>query len=140
LEGTYPWLDSVCDGAERCLGELLTAPPVVVHGEFYSRNILWREDSVYPVDWEAAALAPAEIDLASLTERWPRELAALAEQSYGASRWDGAPPAGFARRLSVARLYWHLRWLGDRREWTVADSHAWRFSALEEQARRLGLL
>ena len=39
-----------------------------------------------------------------------------------------------------ARLYWDLRWLGDRPEWTVAESLLPRLERVEERAARLGYL
>lgn len=140
LQARLPWLAGLCHRAETTLLELLEAPQGVVHGEFYSRNILWGAGEVHPVDWEAAAVGAPELDLASLTERWPEEVATLAEEAYREARWpEGAPPS-FSRRLTVARLYWHLRWLGDRPEWTVEASSAWRYPALERVARDLDLI
>ncbi len=140
LRARLPWLTGLCGRAEAVLEELPAAPQGIVHGEFYSRNILWRAGEVHPVDWEAAAVGAPEIDLASLTERWPEDLAMLAEEAYREARWPEGAPSAFPRRLAVARLYWHFRWLGDRPEWTVADSHQWRYPELEGRARALGLL
>ena len=45
----------------------------MIHGEYYPHNILFQSGVVRPVDWETAALAPGEIDLATLCEGWPPE-------------------------------------------------------------------
>ena len=110
----YPWLDPVCDRADEIIAQLLAAPVTVVHGEFYPGNILCEKERICPVDWESAATAPGELDLASLTEGWPPELVATCEDRYVEARWpgEGAPPA-FRRTLAAARLYWSFRWLGN---------------------------
>jgi hypothetical protein len=117
---------------------LLTAPRTVIHGEYYPRNILIAGEAVYPVDWESAAVAPGEIDLAMLTDGWPSELADSCVRTYLETRWDGGPPPDFARRLDCARAYVVLRWLGDRPEWTSASRY--RLDDLRSLSERLGLL
>ena len=66
-----------------------------------------------PIDWESAALAAGEIDLASLTWGWDDDLASLCEQEYCLARWPDGTPDDFALRLTAARVFLHLRWLGD---------------------------
>jgi Phosphotransferase enzyme family len=70
----YPCLMSLCERFEELALLLMTAPALLIHGEYYSSNILFRNETVYPVDWESAASAAGEIDLASLTEGWPVEI------------------------------------------------------------------
>ncbi|MFN2467145.1 MAG: phosphotransferase [Gaiellaceae bacterium] len=92
---------------------LLDAAKTVIHGEFVPANILLAEASVYPVDWESAAIAPGEIDLAALTYRWPDHLSMPARRVYEQARLaDGW--AAEADVFAAARLYWVFRWLGDR--------------------------
>lgn len=139
----FPWLGHVCEGFEQVLPSLLRAPHVVVHGEFYPGNVLVQGERIRPVDWESAAWAPGEIDLASLTDsrpplEWPAEIVQRCEAEYARARWPrGAPPA-FGPALAAARLYWPLRWLGDRPEWTRPENPY--FRALRSAAERLGLL
>ena len=87
----------------------------VIHGEYYPDNVLVRETVVHPVDWQTAAVAAGEIDLAALTERWPRGVAEQCENAYRRARWGDRTPASFHETLLAARLYLHFRWPGDRR-------------------------
>ncbi len=135
----YPWLASLCARAKDALAELIRSPAVVIHGEYTPHNVLLRDAEVLPVDWETAAIAAGEIDLASLTERWPAEVVAACEAQYVAARWPDGAPAAFARTLDLARLYWSLRWLGDRREWLSQPRMAERYEALRATGERLGL-
>ena len=66
-----------------------------------------------PIDWESAALAAGEIDLASLTSGWDADLAALCEQEYCLARWPEGTPDDLALRLTAARVFLNLRRLGD---------------------------
>ena len=142
VSGRFPWVKGVCERFEGMIDELLAPPQTVIHGEFYPKNILLYRGDIFPVDWESAAIAPGEIDLATLTEGWTRRATQGCESRYVAARWpDGAPaPAGFARRLAICRLYVHLRWLGDRPEWTLRNSSLWHFKQLCKAARQLGAL
>jgi hypothetical protein len=108
----YPWLTSVCGRADEFISQLLSVPPTIIHGEFYPGNILYGEARLCPVDWESAAIAPGELDLASLTEGWPPELTGEWEREYATERWPEGAPVEFQRTLAAARLYWAFRWLG----------------------------
>lgn len=136
----FPWLDALCDRYSRVAPSLLLDEPVVIHGEFYPLNVLVHHGTIYPVDWESAALAAGEIDLASLTEGWSAASSARCEASYARARWPGGPPPDFQRRLDAARLYLQFRWLGDRQEWTLHERLRPRFAAARQLGERLGLL
>jgi len=141
LQSRYPWISSLCEGFPHLIPALLAAPSTIIHGECYPENILVRDGAVYPVDWESAAIATGEIDLASLTERWPKGVAEQCELAYRSARWpQGFPPYEMGRTLAVARLYLHLRWLGDRPERTSARSARWRFAALRSLGEQMGVL
>jgi hypothetical protein len=140
LHDRFPWLRTLCAGVERFAAPLLEAPPTVIHGEYYPHTVLLRGGRVYPVDWESAAIGAGEIDLASLTEDWPADIARQLERDYQQARWPAGAPAGFARTLAAARLYLHLRWLGDRPSWTTHESHLWRFEQLRAAGEQLGLI
>jgi hypothetical protein len=114
----FPWLSNLWERAEGALAPLLESPPTIIHGEFYPLNVLYHRGAIYPIDWESAAVAAGEIDLATLTEGWPPEVARSCEVEYRRTRWPDGPPADLERRLTAARLYLLLRWLGDRPEWT----------------------
>lgn len=117
----YPWLEEVCDRAATALTELADASSqCMVHGEFYPKNILIHREAAWPVDWGSAALGAGELDLVSLLEGWGNgEEARRAEAAYVRARWAGQAPADFPARLKLARIYWALRWLGDKRSWTL---------------------
>jgi aminoglycoside phosphotransferase (APT) family kinase protein len=134
-----PWLDDLCGCWASFAAPLLAEPATVVHGEYYPANVLFDGDGIHPVDWESAALACGEIDLATLTDGWPEEPARRCEDAYCRARWP-APPNGFAHTLAAARVYVHLRWLGDRPEWTRQRASERRFTELLRNARRLGLV
>jgi hypothetical protein len=135
----FPWLATLYERAEPALASLLLAPPVVIHGEFYPPNVLYHRGTIYPVDWESAAVAAGEIDLATLTEGWPSETVRGCEAEYCRTRWPAGRPVEFAGALTAARLYVLLRWLGDRPEWTRHEWTAGALVRLRDVAERLGL-
>jgi len=135
----YPWLTVVCHRYQRVVEKLLALPVTVIHGEYYPGNVLFRAGAIYPVDWESAAIAPGEIDFASLTERWP-EICRECEREYKLARWPRGSPAEFDWRVAAARLYLAFRWLGDRPDWTTDEALGWRFEQLRCAAERLGLI
>jgi aminoglycoside phosphotransferase (APT) family kinase protein len=139
LRDRYPWLTDVCKKYESVVEEMLVAPPVVVHGEYYPKNILIHEGTIFPVDWESAAIGFGEIDVVSLTDNWPRSITQPCEEEYARHRWPAGAPVDYQRRLDLARLYVHLRWLGDLPEWTLETS-MFRYQQLRRTATRLGLL
>ena len=131
------WLPRLCQQFEALIALLLAAPPTIIHGEYYPKNILYREGTIYPVDWESAAVAAGEIDLASLTEGWPAEIARRCEREYQQARWPRGAPAAFARTLEAARLYWCFRWLSDR---TMASEFPRYLTQLRCISQRLELM
>lgn len=133
-------LAPLCERFDEVIDTLLAAPQVVIHGEYYPKNILLSGGRIHPVDWETAAVAAGEIDLASLTEGWPEETAARCVRAYRAARWPRGSAAGFGRRLDAARVYLAIRWLGD-----LPQSHTGRgarslFAQLRTAGQRLGLV
>jgi hypothetical protein len=140
IPADFAWLRDVCYAFEN-LGQGLAAEPLtVVHGELYPQNVLVRGDAIRPLDWEWAGIAAGEIDLAALTEGWSAELTEASERAYADARWPrgGAPP-DMARRLDIARVYMHLRWLGDRTDRVGAPELAARLNDLRVVAQRLGI-
>jgi aminoglycoside phosphotransferase (APT) family kinase protein len=112
LHQRFPWLATLCERFEDVVGMLLKPPAMIIHGEYYPNNILFRQGMIYPVDWESTTIAIGEIDFASLIERWPPEIIERCKAEYLSARWSEGPPAGFEQRLDVAKLYWRFRWLG----------------------------
>lgn len=136
----HDWLAPLCERASAALIELLIDHPVVIHGEFYVHNVLMRDGIVYPVDWQSAALAAGEIDFAALTDSWPPEMIQTCASEYCTTRWPTGAPEDFERRVAAARVYWTLRWLGARPDWTADVKCARHFQKLREQGQRLGLI
>jgi len=138
LHARFPWLQVLCENAGEIAAVLVTPQPTIIHGEYYPHNILVRGDQIYPIDWESAAIGAGEIDLATLTEAWPTEIAQQCEREYQAARWPEEPPADFERRLAAARAYLCFRWLGDQPEWTLHDADY--FEQLRAAGEELGII
>jgi hypothetical protein len=125
-------LQAAFAGFRQSIRELLGTDASPIHGEFYSRNVLVHEDRIRPIDWESAAVATGEIDLAALTEGWPAETEELCQQAYQLARWpEGAPP-DWRRRLRLAQLYLQFRWLAG---W---PQPVWRLDAARSLSEELG--
>lgn len=140
LHGRYPWVAQVCTGYGAAVDLLLQCPPTVIHGEFVPKNVLAQGELIYPIDWESAAIAAGEIDLASLVDNWEEDVVERCMREYRQARWGDGPAVDFERRFVIARLYVQLRWLGDPREWAASPEVAWRFAPLRDAAQRLGVL
>ena len=122
-----PWLVDVINYFRDNVDILLEAPQTLIHGEYYSKNILLREGVIYPVDWESAAFAPGEIDLASIIEARKDDVVARITESYIHARFknDVFDKAGFEKRLLMARLYLHFRFFFPKKEeWRYDHIHA----------------
>jgi Phosphotransferase enzyme family len=135
-----PWLRTLCARAEPALHAMGDLPSCVIHGEFTPHNVLVLGGEVFPVDWETAAVGVGAVDLAALTDGWPVDVVARCEAEYVRARWPDGPPADHGHTLDLARLYWDLRWVGDRPEWLAKPGMPARYAALLVTARRLGLV
>jgi len=113
LEHRFPWLLPLCDEFGTFIPRLLEAPRTVIHGEYFGVNVIYQNGTSRPADWQSAAIAPGEIDLASLTHSWPRPIVRKCEREYRRSRWPDGGPDDFPEILEAARLYMNFRWLGD---------------------------
>jgi thiamine kinase-like enzyme len=132
-------LPGLCDLVEKDTDSLFVGPATLIHGEFYPQNILASASGLQAIDWECAAFAPGEIDLAMLLDGWEPTDARRIEDAYAEARWpSGAPDYG--RRLDAARLYVQMRWLGDRLEWTAHPDIRRRLARLRAAAESLSLL
>lgn len=107
----YSWLDTAVAAYRDLIPLLAAARPAVVHGELTTRNSLWADGLIMPVDWETAALGAAEVDLAMFTFDWDLDELREIESRYVARRWPGGPPAGFSERMLAARLYVAFHWI-----------------------------
>jgi hypothetical protein len=131
-----PWFIELCRRCERFLPDALSGAQTIIHGEYYPKNILTHDGVTYPVDWESLAVAPGEIDYASLTENWPEgDTLRACRESYVRSRWRHGEPADFERTVAAAQLYWHFRWLGNR-----PTPQSARYCSLRQLGEQLGLL
>jgi aminoglycoside phosphotransferase (APT) family kinase protein len=139
-EKRLPWLNLLYQRFKAVAIPLLTSSRTVIHGEFYPLNIIVRGGAIYPIDWESAAIAAGEIDLASLTESWPAKAARRCQQEYCRYRWPDGPSPEFERRLAAAQLYLALRWLADRPLSRTSGRPPWYLKQMHSSARRLGLI
>jgi thiamine kinase-like enzyme len=155
LRQRFPWLTTLCRRFEDVVPLLLDSPPTVIHGEYYPKNILFGGETVYPVDWESAAVAAGEIDLAALTENWGAEIGRQCELEYQQVRWPKGSPVNFEERLCAAQIYLQFRWLchenrdiftgkgtgGERSDWSPeAKGNLCRLDQLRSLGERLGLI
>jgi hypothetical protein len=142
LQPRFPWLPDLRACGDAWFAPLLLATSTVIHGEFFARTVLVRDEKLFTLDWESAAVGPGEIDLAMLTdgEGWPGKLVRRWEEGYRRVRWPGGVAAEFHRTLAAARVYAQFRWLGDRPEKTLREKSLWRFDHLCRAAKKLGLL
>jgi len=139
----FSWLEPLCKRWGEIVKEFFLPPSTVIHGEFYTENVLIRNRIVYPIDWESAAIAVGEIDLASITWCWPDEIVRQWEMEYQKGRWPEGTPANFQGRLDAARLFQQFRWMGTRK-W-ISDrlketNSSWWFEQLFIMGERLGLI
>ena len=106
----YPWLKAVIDFYNDNVEILTSAQQTIIHGEYYPKNILQKQGTIYPVDWESAAVAPGEIDLASLLEGLDMETAARVKGVYKKARWPLQMDSvnDFEQRLLMAQIYFHF--------------------------------
>jgi hypothetical protein len=133
-----PWLAKVCARFAEQGPDLLGVRSTVIHGEYYPHNVLSRHHrEIHPVDWESAALAAGEIDLASLTEGWPAPYASRCASLYQQVRWPGGAPYDVRRTLAAARVYLALRWLGESPAQTTSRLSRPYFEQLQRQGQEL---
>ncbi|MHC4652346.1 MAG: phosphotransferase family protein [Planctomycetota bacterium] len=136
----FPWVETLGGRVDEIIAILTSEPSTIIHGEYYAKNILYRDGRIYPVDWETAAIGPGEVDLAFLCDGWPEEYAREIRDRYCEARWPQGVPDGFERRLDAVTAYMHCRWLGDQRSWKTADGGPKRMWELRAAGERLGLL
>jgi aminoglycoside phosphotransferase (APT) family kinase protein len=138
-----PWLTELCDSFGAASRTLFSSETTVVHGEFYPDNILYRNRTLYPIDWEWAALAPGLIDLAALTDGpWGHNTIMSCLEAYCSARWGGRQREArdLEQELAAARIYLFLRWLGGKRDRAMETEARRRAGDIEPVAERLGLI
>lgn len=137
-EHDYQWVVSICDHFDDVISELTTFPATIIHGEYYPKNVLFHDGSVYPVDWESTAIGPGEIDILTLTDGWNPDARRQLVHEYQQARWPEETPHDFNRRMCTASIYVQFRWLSDHDEWFPA--YKWRLDTLRRSAEDIGLL
>jgi Phosphotransferase enzyme family len=108
---------------EPVVHRLAALPVALIHGDFFPSNVFVAGEgitSIWPVDWETAALGPGLIDLAALIAgSWPeRDKAEIACAYRAASeiyrRW---PEDAFFQALDYCRLHLAVQYLGWAASW-----------------------
>jgi hypothetical protein len=111
----HPCITDILEYFENNIHLLLSTEPCIIHGEYYPKNILVKEGSIYPVDWECAAVGPGEIDLACLIEGWDNAIAEKAKEVYFSKRAsEGRDKPASEKKLLMAQLYLFFRWWPER--------------------------
>ena len=69
----------LCALEDEWLTILMAAPRTIIHGEFYVKTVMFRDQTIYILDWESTAIAAGEIEdvkgmlPAQLRRLWPEE-------------------------------------------------------------------
>ena len=71
-----------------------------------------------------------------MTQNWPARTVEACEAAYRDARWPGGAPAGFAKVLEAARIYFLFRWLGDDPRWPTNPRSQWYHEELRRRAAR----
>jgi hypothetical protein len=122
---------------DELVQELMTSRATVIHGEYYPKNILVHKQVISPIDWETAAIAAGEIDVACLTECWSDQDQQNCVREYSRARWPQGPPVEFRRRLAIAEMYLQLRWIGQRRALVSKQEVAFRVRRLRKLCKQI---
>ncbi len=136
----FAWLRTVCERFGGLATALLMPKATVIHGEFYPHNVLVQEERIYPVDWESAAIAAGEIDLASMMENWTADESSEYLLDYQKARWPQGAPVEFQSIFAAAQLYWTFRWLGDESDGVRKSSWDRYLRLLRSAAERLAVI
>ncbi len=135
-----PWFLPLSEQVEEVITQFAAPPWVVIHGEYYGANVLYGDGTVYPIDWESAAVAGGEIDLVSQVEGWEAGIADMCIAEYRQTRWPSGVPADFQQRLATARLISAFHWLAYEPSRTIRKSAYSYFEQLRSAGEELGLL
>jgi thiamine kinase-like enzyme len=136
----YPWLKNLCTKLENKIDLLWNISPTIIHGEYYPENILFQNNKIYPIDWQSAAVAFGEIDLASLTEGWGDKVEKECKEEYKHVRWPCGTPNSFEEMFLYAKMYWQFRWLGKSPDWTNDEKLTPCFETLYSLGKEIGFL
>ncbi len=140
LGSEFRWVGPLCQHFSDHIKDLSCNELTITHGEFYPKNILVKDEDIFPVDWESAVVTRGEIDLASLVEGWDIDTIVACKKTYQDSRWPEGSPADFEKVFKLASLFWPIRWLGDRDDWDLDDFARKYFDHLQDQAQKQALV
>jgi hypothetical protein len=141
LGADFQWLPVACQRFVEEIVDLLTAQPqTIIHGDYFSDNVLHRDGAVFPIDWEWAAAGVGEVDIACLTENWPADLAAAWVDEYRQARWPKGAPTDFHRVLEAVRLYLCFKYLGKAPDLLADRKRRWRLAMIRSLSEKSGLL
>lgn len=144
LPARFHWLKELLAYFREHIPFLLASPQTIIHGEYYGKNVLMKDDAIYPIDWETAAFAFGEMDVAAMTDGMDPERAGLAIEGYKKARWPNqAPLSDFEKRLLLARMFYPLHWVDDWQldagqfeQWMNSGKFGGKLLALLNQANR----
>jgi hypothetical protein len=136
--GRYRWFPMLFERFQEFGPSMLTRRPTVVHGMYFSKNVVCQGPTVRPIDWEAAGAGAGELDLATVTTGWPARVMTQAEQDYSRARWPDGGPADFPLVLAAARIHLGIRWLVESPESRTDREEAGICRILRAAGERLG--
>jgi thiamine kinase-like enzyme len=143
LKEMHPWITDLCHFYADNIDSLVDAPQTLIHGEYYTKNIIIKNNHLFPVDWESAACGAGEIDLASLIDSRSEETVTAAIENYVASRWpDGQyDSSAFEKRLALAKIYFYFRWMADDKVGNIKkwSTSYWIKYCLKDVAKDVGV-
>jgi hypothetical protein len=120
LAALDPSVARITSRFERITRELFEPGETIVHGDFHLANILVRDESIFPVDWEMSGTSAGEIDLAALVDGWP-EVAEACEKAYAAVRWPEGDSGDLDERLGAAQVCLYVEKLSRSTEQDQGD-------------------
>ncbi|MEJ2670505.1 MAG: phosphotransferase [Gammaproteobacteria bacterium] len=100
----------------KLVDSALSQPQVLVHRDYHSRNLMWRNQTLVPIDYQDALLGPITYDVVSLLRdsyvRWPRQQVQAWLMHYA----DRVAALGFCERpTNDVWLQW-VDWMGLQRQ------------------------
>jgi aminoglycoside phosphotransferase (APT) family kinase protein len=109
-------LEHIASRYDAVVARLVELPATVLHGEFYSFNVLAERRGglrICPVDWETAALGPGLVDLAGLVAgSWSAAEKRRLALAYHDAAGDPRAPDEFLAALDWCRLHVAVQWVG----------------------------
>src|SRR5262249_49175124 len=123
LASMDPALSRVTTRFDRVTKRLFEPGVTIVHGDFHLANILVRDESIFPIDWEMSGTSAGEIDLAALVDGWA-EVAEQCEEAYASARWPERDRGDLEERLGAAQLCLYVEKLSRSAEPNQGDVEA----------------